>query len=302
MMKNNISFIIPAYNCEKTIEESVNSILETNFELGDEIIIVNDCSNDKTKNILRKIYENNPKIIKIIDHEKNMGGGAARNTAIKNSKNEIIFCLDSDNLLEENSIGFLKKSFLDNKNFSAAAFKLVKYFKKNLQITHVTEYIDNFVNFQDILSGHTNPASSGNYLFTKKSWEISGGYSENSGALDSWSLGVRQSAIVGPILTVSGFGYFHRYGHKSYWIRENKGILLSKKAEDILKPFFDRIKEEDVEYIEKNSNWFEKLAERPIRLKNDLTGLDGREISKKETMLGRIYCIIKKYLKNEKSY
>ena len=44
----NISFFIPAYNCAKTVTESVISILETNFQEGDELIVVNDCATDNT--------------------------------------------------------------------------------------------------------------------------------------------------------------------------------------------------------------------------------------------------------------
>ena len=43
-----ISFIIPAYNCADTLVESIESIFDGNFEDGDEVIIVNDASTDKT--------------------------------------------------------------------------------------------------------------------------------------------------------------------------------------------------------------------------------------------------------------
>ena len=52
-MNNNISFIIPAYNCSLTLEEAVCSIYNGNFEHGDEIIICNDGSTDDTADILR---------------------------------------------------------------------------------------------------------------------------------------------------------------------------------------------------------------------------------------------------------
>ncbi len=297
MKKNNISFIIPAYNCEQTIKDSVNSIIETNFESGDEIVIVDDGSNDGTNKILEKICKENPEKIVVVTHKKNKGGGAARNTAIKNSKNDLIFCLDSDNLLEKNSIINLKEKLLQNKIFSAAAFKFVKYFRKDNKITHTTEYKDDFVNFEDILAGHTNPASSGNYLYYKKSWEIAGGYSENSGALDSWSLGLRQAALVGPILIVPDFGYFHRYGHKSYWIREVKKEKISEQAEAILKPFFHKINDEDVRYMQENLDWFENLAKKQIRLKNCNKGIDGTLVIKNNNIFNKIYYQIKNIIK-----
>ena len=43
-MKSAVGFVIPAYNAEDTLKESVASILNGNIEDGDEIIIANDCS------------------------------------------------------------------------------------------------------------------------------------------------------------------------------------------------------------------------------------------------------------------
>ena len=55
--KNNISFIMPAYNCADTIEESVDSIFNGNFTDGDELIIVNDGSTDNTEKVLDKSFK-----------------------------------------------------------------------------------------------------------------------------------------------------------------------------------------------------------------------------------------------------
>src|SRR3982751_5308900 len=103
-----ISFFIPAYNCAKTIAESVDSIMETNFADGDELIIVNDFSSDDISSILQELKKKYPAIT-IIDHKRNKGGAAARNTAVENAKNEFLFCLDSDNVLAPLSIEPLKK-------------------------------------------------------------------------------------------------------------------------------------------------------------------------------------------------
>ncbi len=92
-MSNNISFFIPAYNCAGTIEESVNSIIHGNFTEGDEIVIVDDGSSDNTWKVLNSL-KNKYSNIKLFQHKNNMGGAVARNTAIKNCKNELLFCLD----------------------------------------------------------------------------------------------------------------------------------------------------------------------------------------------------------------
>jgi glycosyltransferase involved in cell wall biosynthesis len=295
----NISFIIPAFNCGKTIEESINSILDTNFELGDEIVITNDYSTDDTLKKIKEIEKKNPDKIIIVNHEKNMGGGAARNTSVKNSKNELIFCLDSDNVLMPNSVKPLKKILLDNLENGAAAFQKINYFKKNInKVTHEWKYIDNKVTLRDALSGHMNPISSGNYIFTKDSWEKAGGYPEKVGALDAWGFGLKQLLTGSSILILPDTGYYHRYGHSSYWIRDNKSKSFSKKASVLIEPFLDKIFKDDIPYIKDSINWFEELKNKPIRDSNGLTGQDGIEnIFTKGNQLEKLKKYVKKTFK-----
>ena len=107
-MEQHISFFIPAYNCERFIEEAVHSIMKTNFLEGDELVICDDCSTDSTPQILDKLCSEYPQI-KVVHHSHNHGGPVARNTAILNTTKDILFCLDSDNVLCDNSIQALKE-------------------------------------------------------------------------------------------------------------------------------------------------------------------------------------------------
>lgn len=100
-----ISFIIPAFNCARTIEETIYSIIDGNLDEGDEIVIVNDGSTDLTWRLLEGLKDQYAPI-KLVAHSKNRGGAYARNTAVENAKNPLIFCLDSDNALENNGYPF----------------------------------------------------------------------------------------------------------------------------------------------------------------------------------------------------
>ena len=82
---NKISIYIPVFNGEKTIKQSIKSIKSQTIKF-DEIIVVNDCSTDKTLEILRSI-----KKIRIINNKKNLGLAASRNIAFKNCKNKCLF-------------------------------------------------------------------------------------------------------------------------------------------------------------------------------------------------------------------
>lgn len=95
-----ISFIIPAYNAEKTIEKTIRSILnqkETNTEY--EIIVVNDGSTDNINEVIQKFEENNK--IKYFVKE-NTGVADTRNYGVINATGEYIIFVDSDDYISEN--------------------------------------------------------------------------------------------------------------------------------------------------------------------------------------------------------
>lgn len=122
------SVIIPAYNCEKTIEPTVKSVFAsglTDFE----IIIVNDGSKDNTKAICDKLTQEYSEVICI--HKENGGVSSARNRGIDEAKGEYILFMDSDDTYE--SQGFIKAcELLEKKNPDLLIFGLsFDYYKDN---------------------------------------------------------------------------------------------------------------------------------------------------------------------------
>ena len=90
----NIDVIIPCYNEEKTIEEIIIRSIE-NLSTKDNLLVVDDGSTDKS-NFLIKNLANKFANIHLMVHEKNLGKGAAIQTALKKVKNEIVIIQDSD--------------------------------------------------------------------------------------------------------------------------------------------------------------------------------------------------------------
>ena len=87
-----IDIIIPIYNEEKTLDAIIKKIEETDFcGLEKHIILVDDCSTDSSREILKKYRD-----YKVIYHEKNCGKGAAVRTGIENSSSDIIVIQDAD--------------------------------------------------------------------------------------------------------------------------------------------------------------------------------------------------------------
>ena len=96
-MKPKISVIVPAYNVEKYIEESLNSII--NQTLKDiEIIIINDGSTDKSTEIINEISRNDSRVIVI--NQKYSGVSKARNIGMMLAKGDYISFIDSDDYIE----------------------------------------------------------------------------------------------------------------------------------------------------------------------------------------------------------
>lgn len=102
------SFIIPVYNVEKYLEECLESILKqkyTNYE----IILINDCSNDKSSLICEN-YNKKYDFVKYIDNKQNNGISKVRNQGLNTATGDYIIFIDSDDfynqdfLLEANKI------------------------------------------------------------------------------------------------------------------------------------------------------------------------------------------------------
>lgn len=92
-----VSIIIPVYNVEKYVMTCLESVARQKFKGKMECIIIDDCGNDMSMNIVNSFTAHNDmNIFKIIHHEKNMGLSAARNSGIREAQGQYLFFLDSD--------------------------------------------------------------------------------------------------------------------------------------------------------------------------------------------------------------
>lgn len=120
-----ITTIIPSYNCQKTISSSVRSVQYQNCT-NIEIIIVDDFSTDKSREIIRNIQLKDKRLV-MIENKKNMGTLYSRCIGALLSKGEYIFCLDNDDLFfDEDVFDYVykesKKDNLDIVSFRALYF------------------------------------------------------------------------------------------------------------------------------------------------------------------------------------
>lgn len=270
-----ISYFIPCYNCEAWVEQAVGSIIAGNLAADDELILVNDGSTDGTGRILNDLAERYG-VIRVIEHDSNRGGSAARNTAVAAARHKLCFCLDSDNVLATDSVPPLRRHLLRS-GVDTVGFQEVRYFTGENgtdQVTHSLIYDDVVTDFTRYLATKRVPGASGNYLFTRESWERAGGYPEDAGALDAWGFGLRQTAAGCTMAVLPGSYYFHRHSHDSYWVRHARDGSIDSAALDVLRPYFDRLDPRDVRYLNTphgQARWFAQLNERSIRPRREAT-------------------------------
>lgn len=103
-----VSVLMTAYNREMYIAEAIESVLASTFK-DFELIIVDDCSSDKTVEIAKK-YEILDSRVKVYINEKNLGDYPNRNKAAQYACGKYIKYLDSDDTLYTNSLSIMVKS------------------------------------------------------------------------------------------------------------------------------------------------------------------------------------------------
>nr|WP_243196501.1 glycosyltransferase family 2 protein [[Eubacterium] tenue] len=111
-MDNMVSIVTPVYNAEKFLEETILSVLNqtyTNFEL----ILVNDCSEDNSMQIINRLMKEDDRI-KCIDLKENGGAAKARNIGIEAANGKYLAFIDSDDLWKkeklEKQVEFMEKN------------------------------------------------------------------------------------------------------------------------------------------------------------------------------------------------
>ncbi|EHD0129961.1 glycosyltransferase family 2 protein [Vibrio alginolyticus] len=107
-----VSIIMPSYNSDGTILESIQSVLSQTYKNW-ELIIVDDRSTDNTWQVIQT-YADKYDNIRVYQNKENLGAGASRNFAIKKAKGRFIAFLDSDDLWTEDKLAEQIPFMLEN--------------------------------------------------------------------------------------------------------------------------------------------------------------------------------------------
>ena len=108
-MEDLVSVIIPVYNAEKFIDETINTVLDQTYSNW-ELLLVNDCSTDNTEKLIKKYLKDER--IHLINNKVNSRAAISRNNGIKKAKGRYICFLDADDKWDnkklEKQVNFMK--------------------------------------------------------------------------------------------------------------------------------------------------------------------------------------------------
>ena len=114
-----ISVFFPCYNDEHTIGGLVEEAIETLKTITDdyEVIVIEDHSKDKSKEVLLNLKKKYPKVFMPVFHEKNMGYGGALRSGFKTATKELIFYTDGDGQYDVKELPILYSLMSKDVNF-----------------------------------------------------------------------------------------------------------------------------------------------------------------------------------------
>jgi glycosyltransferase involved in cell wall biosynthesis len=180
-----VSVIIPAFNGEKYIGETIQSILaQTHRPL--EVLVVDDGSTDRTAEIVQRFGEP----VRYIRQE-NAGTAAARNRAVAESRGEFIALLDQDDLWVPDKLARQIPRFAEDPRIGLV-FAGIEFFDTRSGKITSTYFPGPELSLRDLLAHVVLPVQT--ILFRKSALEKIGPFDTTLGGTDDWDIGIRMAA------------------------------------------------------------------------------------------------------------
>jgi len=185
-----ITVIIPCFNSKSTILDCINSVKRMKYKKKVNILVVDDCSTDGSREILEKI-----KGIELLKLEKNCGKSIAVNTALKKVKTEFVICIDSDSFPESDVLMKTMGYFEDASIASVSCLVLSNKRDNLLRKIQNLEYAIGFGLANTLLSSiNSSYAVPGPFtIFRKKVFDIVG-YYESGNLAEDMEFGLRMKS------------------------------------------------------------------------------------------------------------
>jgi glycosyltransferase involved in cell wall biosynthesis len=227
--KSLVSVIIPCFNHELFIEETIRSITQSTYS-NIEIIVVNDGSTDRSEYKVKSLKDQLPNLKYFV--QKNSGPAAARNHGIKESKGDYILPLDADDLI---SPDYIEKAveILDNHKEVKAVYCEAEFFGERTGRWKLPDF--------SIKKLATDNMIFCSAFYRKSDWELIGGYSaEMTWGWEDWEFWISLLKNGGEVVKLSFTGFYYRIRKGSRRKSTNKDAkrktieLINRKHKDFV--------------------------------------------------------------------
>ena len=108
-----VSVVIPAYNSETNLAETLLSVLRQDYK-SIEIILVDDASSDQTAAVAEDVLKKGNRAWRIVRHERNSGISSARNTGLRNAQGDYVWFMDHDDIADADFVSTLLRMAVEN--------------------------------------------------------------------------------------------------------------------------------------------------------------------------------------------
>ena len=243
-----VSVIVPAYNHEAYIIDSLSSITQQTY-YNKQLIVIDDFSMDRTADLIDRyldrevVHELFPGGIEFIRHQKNMNAYSTINEGIYLANGKYISVINSDDCYERNRLKVMIQSLKDN--HAKFAFSKVRCFDENGNRMENTQ----FLGIESALKKYPSPTfalpiknvavGSGNFVFERKLFDEIGGFGEYH-FIHDWDFALK-AAILGEPLYVEETTYWYRL-HSSNTIKqieetETNRIKKDREVKEVLENY-----------------------------------------------------------------
>ncbi len=183
-----ISVIIPVYNGERTIIETINSVQKQTFS-DFELIVINDGSTDGTLRLLNEIKDSRLKVFSY----SNGGLSESRNRGITHAKGEFITFLDADDLWTDDKLELQLQALQKNPE-AGVAYSWTYFMEENGEYCHTDKPLFFEGNVLANLLTNNFIASGSNPLISKQAIESVGKFDTSLPAVEDWDYWLRLAA------------------------------------------------------------------------------------------------------------
>ena len=224
-----VSVIIPVYNMEKYLAETIDSVLESTYPEV-EIILVDDGSSDNSVEIAQKYADNNSRIKCFT--QQNAGAAAARNHAIRKAAGAYILPVDADDKIAADYIEKAVEVLIHNPAVKVVGSNAV-FFGEKEGVWILPEFDLKLLARKNLINNCS--------MYRKNDWEKAGGYCEQLRGREDWDFWISMLKDGGKVHRLPITGLYYR-------IRKNSKRVLARKWK---KELIDTLNERHAAFFQK---------------------------------------------------